>query len=330
MNNKKPLVAFVIVCWNNKEIIGECFDSIADQTYQNHVTVMVDNDSKDDSVKYTKNNYSWVDIYEASDNLGFAKGNNVAIKYIQEKYADCEFVVLLNSDARIKEDWLETLVNFASKKPKGALYQSTTLDYYNHSIIDSTHIYISSNGSGVQASWRQPFIGEKGPRKVFGVNAAAAMVSVSFIESQPFNTLFDEKMFMYLEDVDVVARATVMGWDNYLVPGSFAYHMGSASSGKNPGFSLYMTYRNNIALLVKNIPLSMLPKVLWRAMKSDYHTILHLRRIGQKKAIPKLIKGRLIGFFRLPIYYSDINKMKKYRETVSKEYLRQIMVNGEG
>jgi GT2 family glycosyltransferase len=279
-------------------------------------------------VKYTQKYFPWVDVLEAGANLGFAKGNNRAIEYAKSKYDDIDYFVLLNTDARIREDWLKVLLDFAAQKPLGALFQSTTLDYYDHSIVDSTHIYISRNGSGTQAGWRSPYRGDTGPKKVFGVNAAAAMISNDFIKAQPFKNLFDETMFMYLEDVDLSARATVMGWDNYLVPNTFAYHMGSASSGKNPGFSLYMTYRNNIAMLAKNIPLSMLFKMTYSMFTADRHTIKHLRRVGQKDSVKKLIKGRIAGAIRLPLYISAIYKMHRYRKSTSKEYLWRLMKKG--
>lgn len=321
-------VAFILVCWNNQDLLGEGYESIKAQTYKDHVTVMVDNGSKDASVEFTKREYDWVDVYESGKNLGFAKGNNVGIAYALEKYPDIEYVVLLNSDARLKDDWLETMLEFAANKPKGALFQSTTLDYYNHEIVDSTHIFVSHNGSGTQYGWRTPYLGDTGPKKVFGVNAAAAMVSRSFLDHQPFANLFDNTLFMYLEDVDISARATTMGWDNYLVPGTQAYHMGSASSGKNPGFSLYMTYRNNIAVLAKNLPWSMLLKMSFSMLKADRHTIKHLKRTGQGKVVGKLIKGRLVGILRLPLYLPGILKMHRYRKSVSKEYLRQLMEKG--
>lgn len=289
---------------------------------------MVDNGSKDKSVAVTKKDYPWVEIHEAGSNLGFAKGNNVGIELLRKKYPELGYIVFLNTDARLRCDWLDVLLNFAGKKPTAALFQSTTLDYYDHQVVDSTHIYISRNGSGTQANWRMPFTNFIGPRKVFGVNAAAAMISCKFIDAQPFKTVFDETMFMYLEDVDLSARATVMGWDNYLVPSTFAYHMGSASSGKNPGFSLYMTYRNNIALLAKNIPATVFMKMLPSIIRSDVLTIKHLRRSGQGKSVPKLVKGRFVGFFRLILFIPGIMKMRPYRQKISKEYLWEIMSKG--
>ncbi|MGV9002168.1 MAG: glycosyltransferase family 2 protein [Candidatus Saccharimonadaceae bacterium] len=322
-------VATIIVSWNNANILAECFDSLAVQTSADrNITILVDNGSKDESVQLTKEKYPWVEVIESGKNLGFAKGNNVAIDLILEKYPSVEYVILLNSDARLAPDWIETVYSFAKTKPKGAFFQSLTLDYYNPKIIDTSHIYIARNGAGTQANWRKLEYGELGPQRVFGVNFAAAMISCDFIREQPYKHLLDETMFMYLEDVDACARATVMGWENYTVPNTRAFHMGSASSNKRPGFSLYMTYRNNIALLVKNLPASMFIRIIPRMIRSDYHTMRHLRKRGFSSSIQYVIKGRIVGFLRLPLYSRQVIQMRKYRKTVSAEYLWTLMKNG--
>ena len=123
------------------------------------------------------------------------------------------------------------------------------------------------------------------------------MYSRNFIEKQPFDEFFDESLYMYLEDVDVAVRATVMGWDNYIVPGSKAFHMGSVSSGKNPGFSLYMTFRNNSSVLFKNLPSIILIRLLAKLIKGDIDTIKVLWRTGQKKSVKKVIEGRSSRIF---------------------------------
>lgn len=325
----EPIIGTVVISWNNQDILGECFESLQEQDNKDHVTLLVDNGSKDDSVSFTKERFPWVEVYEARANLGFARGNNIGIEYLLQKYSSLEYIVLLNSDARLDSKWLSTMVPFAERKPMGALFQSTTLDYYNHDIIDSTHVYISRNGSGTQGMWRRLHLGENGPKRVFGANAAAVMVSRAFIEQQPEEHFFDTTLFMYLEDVDINARATVTGWDNYLVPGTYAYHMGSASSNKRPGFSLYMTYRNNIAVLCKNIPVSLLLRMLPHIIRADYHTMRHLRRTGKARGIYYLLKGRVIGFVRLPLFLPGVWRMRTARKTISKEYLWSLMKYGD-
>lgn len=324
-----PEVAFVIVGWNNLDLIDDCIASIESQTYEPVSIVYVDNDSHDGSSQHVKDKYPHVQVIDSGANLGFAKGNNIGIKRALESEA-VRYVALLNTDARIAENWTETIVSQAEMKPKGAAYQTITLDYYDHAVIDSTHLYLAQNGQGTQGSWRRLlFEGyDVAPKKVFGCNAAAALYSRAFIEAQPFDDLFDDKMFMYLEDVDVAARATIMGWDNYVVPGSRAYHMGSASSGKKPGYSLFMTYRNNVAVLAKNVPALMFIRMIPGMVRSDYHTMKRLRQIGQGEAIPRLLKGRLSGFIRLPLYAGDIVKLRSFRRSIPKQYLWQLMRKG--
>lgn len=326
MNEQPNKVAFIIIGWNNRDILQECFESVERQTYKNTVTYYVDNNSADDSVTFVEKHFPTAIILAQDQNTGFTKGNNIGIAEAL-KDPTVAYVALLNSDARLANDWTEKMVAFAAKKPRGACFQGTTLDYYDHNIIDSTHIYVAQNGQGTQGNWRYFVTKEFGPKKVFGVNAAACIVSRAFIEAQPFETLFDETLFMYLEDVDIALRATVMGWDNYIVPGARAYHMGSASSGKNPGFSLYMTFRNNACVLYKNYPWRLLGRMLPKLIRGDIDTVRELRRRGKKGAATKVIKGRLVGLLRLPLFIAKRRKMSRAR-TVDMQFLWSLMKSG--
>lgn len=145
--NKKT--AFIIVCWNNADLIEECLQSIKNQTNKNHTTIVVDNDSKDDSVEVVKKFMPDAKVIQSGSNLGFAKGNNLGIKKALED-KDVDFIALLNTDARVEPKWLERITNFAAGKPRAACLQGTTLDYYNHKIVDSTHIFVSRNSQATQ------------------------------------------------------------------------------------------------------------------------------------------------------------------------------------
>ena len=324
----QPTVAYVVVCWNNRDLLEECLESIKAQDYPSKKIIIVDNDSKDDSVAFIKKSYPEVELVELDKNQGFAIGNNRGIdKALEDK--DVAYVALVNTDATLSPNWTSVLVEAAERKPLGATFQSVTLDYYDHNIIDSTHIYIARNGQATQGSWRRPVPGgyDVAPQKVFGCNAAAVVISRRFIEAQPFEDFFDKTMWMYLEDVDVAARATVMGWSNYVVPGARAYHMGSASSGKNPGFSLYMTFRNNSGLLIKNMPFKLLFKMAPALIRGDIDTIIHLRRTGRSAAIKKVLKGRLVALLYLPIFLRKRSQLSHLRN-VDNGYLWQLMCRG--
>jgi GT2 family glycosyltransferase len=307
-------VAYIIVCWNNKDLLKECIETIQAQTYPHKRIIMVDNDSSDDSVAYVQKNFPDVEVLAQDKNYAFAKGNNIGIVHAL-KDKNVGYIALVNTDATLDSYWTTTLVDFAAKKPRGAAFQTVTLDYYDHGTVDSTHIYVAHNGQATQASWRRPLPAgyDIAPRKVFGCNAAAVVYSRGFIEQQPFDEFFDERMFMYLEDVDIAARATMLGWDNYVVPGARAYHMGSASSGKNPGWSLYMTFRNNSGMLVKNLPLLVLLRMFPKLVRGDIDTIKVLWRTNRRPAIKLVVKGRLIGVAMTPLYLAKRFKLAKHR-----------------
>ncbi len=326
---KERGVAYVVVAWNNKDIIDECIQSIKNQDYQKKQRIiLVDNASSDNIKEHVATNFPEVEVLPQTKNYGFAKGNNIGIAAALEDI-DVEYIVLLNTDARLATNWTSTVIAAARLRPMTATMQSVTLDYYDQGIMDSTHVYISRYGQGTQGSWRTPIAKEKdtAPQKVFGCNAAAMLITRKFIEAQPFKDFFDETMFMYLEDVDIAARSTVMGWDNYVVPGTRAYHMGSASSSKNPGFSLYMTFRNNTGMLIKNLPLSILLVILLDIPKADRASIKHLKRIGKPEGVPAIIKGRLASLKYIPIFLVKRHRLKKYRN-VNTDYLWQLMQRG--
>jgi len=204
--NKKTKAAFIIVGWNNRKLLKDCFDSIDKQTYPHKQIIYVDNNSSDGSAEWVNQHFPDAIVLTQRKNTGFAKGNNIGIKEAL-KDSTVGYVVLLNTDARLDPEWTEKIIEFATLKPNGAGFQGTTLDYHKREVVDSTHIYVSHNGQGTQGNWRYYYNGELGPRKVFGVNAAVCLITRHFIEAQPFGgELFDERMYMYLEDIDLAAR----------------------------------------------------------------------------------------------------------------------------
>ncbi len=319
-------VGLVVLSWNNADILPTCFDSIASQTYGNIRTILVDNNSSDETVEMTKEKYPWVEIVQSIRNGGFTQGNNLGIDHLL-KDKNIRYIGLINSDATIDKEWVQNIVKFARYKPRGAFFQGITLDYYDNEIIDSTHIYVAKNGQATQGRWRTISLGNNGPERVFGVNAAACIISREFIDTQPFMPFFDESFFMYLEDVDVAVRALVMGWDSYYVDHAVAYHMGSATSGKNPGFSLKMTYRNNLAMLYKNFSTVFLLRRLHKIVMSDFRTIRLLFSNRQLLGVVKLLQGRIIGILRVPLYGSAHKTMQK-ANTIDVSYLEKLMRDG--
>lgn len=318
----EPLVTFIILGWNTKSLLDDCFESIKKQTYKNLSIVYADNGSTDDSVKYAREKYPDIFVIDNGENLGFAEGNNRGItRALQNR--ECRYVVLLNTDARLADDWLATLVEFAQQHPHGAGFQTPTTNYYDHKMLDSRGIKIDRNGRAIQLGYGEP-VGKYETKQVFGVNAAAAMYSRAYLQAQPFGKDYlDSDLWTYLEDVDLAARATVMGWENWLVGTSKAYHM--ASGSKNPSFSVFLIYRNNFLVMIKNLPLGTLLRTVPGIFLSDLKTLWQLLRGHNFGTAKALIKGRLFWLPMLPKFYRKRRQLKKHRK-ISRRALRELMM----
>jgi len=322
----EPKVAYLVVCWNNREIIDECLQALQNQTYKNGDIYLIDNASADGSGDYIEKNYPDVKLIKSDANNGFSRGNNILTKEAL-KDASVKYVALINSDAMLHKDWTKEIVEYLKHKTNVASAQGITLDYFNHDVIDAEHIYVGSNFQSVQYGYGEKYKKAYAhPRRVFGVNAAAALYSREFIEEQPNSVLFDERFFMYLEDVDVAFRALVTGWNSYYVPAAEAYHMGSVSAKKrsNGHYNIYMTFRNQTALLMKNLPFLTLIRFLPEAFNFERHFYKHLSRTLGRDVAVLAFKGRCIGVLRSLLYVGSRVQIQRKR-AISRKTLEDVM-----
>jgi glycosyltransferase involved in cell wall biosynthesis len=98
----------VVVNWNGAHLLPACLDALAKQDVDDFETWVADNASADGSVELLRRDYPWVRVIETGGNLGFAGGNNAALREVTTPYA-----VLLNNDAVPEPSWLRnTLAAF--------------------------------------------------------------------------------------------------------------------------------------------------------------------------------------------------------------------------
>lgn len=313
-------VAFIIVCWNNKPLLEECLNAIYNQTYPNKEIYLIDNNSSDGSAEYVERYFPSVHLFKSLKNNGFARGNNILINDAM-KDESIKYIALVNTDAILDENWTKELVEAAEKYHNVAGLQGITIDYFNRHLVDSHHIYVAENFQSTQYGYKSMYFANSYyDEKVMGVNAAAALYTRKFIETQPFNTLFDERFFMYLEDVDVSLRALLLGFNNYFVANAKAFHMGSVSSNKRSSdFSLYYTARNQAALLIKNFPLKILLAYSVKWLKFELHFVKYLKTQYGKKTRNTYLRGRLVGFLVTWRYFGSRLRLIRRRRISNSE-----------
>ncbi len=107
----------VVVNWNGAHLLGACLDAVAKQDLDDVETWVADNASTDGSVELLRRDYPWVRVVETGGNLGFAGGNNAALREVTTPY-----VVLLNNDAVPDPGWLRaTLAAFDGRPHVGCV-----------------------------------------------------------------------------------------------------------------------------------------------------------------------------------------------------------------
>ncbi|RYZ47395.1 MAG: glycosyltransferase, partial [Chitinophagaceae bacterium] len=105
MPTDEPSVAIVILNWNGKHHLAQFLPSVFTTTYTNIKLVVADNASTDDSISFLQTTYPQVTVLPLTQNHGFAKGYNEALKLVEADY-----FMLLNSDVEITPGWLQPMV----------------------------------------------------------------------------------------------------------------------------------------------------------------------------------------------------------------------------
>ena len=257
---------------------------------------MADNASTDDSIKFLKENFPQVDLIELSQNFGFAKGYNEALKKVETDY-----YVLLNSDVEVTSDWLEPVIELLEKDEKAAACQPKILSYHNKNYFE----YAGAAGGWMDA-YGYPFARgrvfevceeDQGqydtPQEIFWATGAAMI-----IKSKMYHQLhgFDEYFFAHMEEIDLCWRTQLAGYKIYCCPQSTVYHVGGGTLPKGASKKTFLNYRNNQIMLAKNLPWNEKWKILYR-MALDQIAALKALLTGDGGYFVAVIKAHLAFFY---------------------------------
>lgn len=238
--NMKDKVGIILVNYNGEEYIENCIDSLLAQTYKNVDILFWDNASEDSSVKLVKEHYPDVYLVESKYNYGFAKANNMAVKKLLKMGA--EYVLLLNVDTVADPFLIEYLLEKADD------HRITTAQIST----DKSKTKIWYAGGELQLDkGSAKHIQLKAPSnvRVTFISGCCMMIHRKLIERYG---LFDEKYYLYYEDVDLCMRWYLNHVEMCYVPKAKLWHKVGASSGgiRNPVKEYYIT-RNRLYFIHK-------------------------------------------------------------------------------
>ncbi|MBQ8948332.1 MAG: glycosyltransferase family 2 protein [Prevotella sp.] len=220
-------LSIVIVSYNVRSYLEQCLQSVqkALEGIEGEVWV-VDNASQDDSVEVLRRDYPWVRLIANSENMGFARANNLAIRQSQSDY-----VLLLNPDTVVEEPTLRGVVDFMDAHPEaggaGVMMHNTDGTLAPESrralptpwvsalkMLGFTKRYYMS-----QLPWDQP-------GRIEVISGAFCFLRRKALDQVG---LLDEDFFMYGEDIDLSYRLLKGGWQNWYLPFAITHFKGKST-----------------------------------------------------------------------------------------------------
>ncbi|MFX1453682.1 MAG: glycosyltransferase family 2 protein [Promethearchaeota archaeon] len=242
-------LTIIFVNYKSSLFLDECLTSLTTQTYKNFQIYIVDNTPGNlelDNLKNLKKKYTDVleiKILKPKYNLGFAGGNNYALRRINS-----QFILLLNCDTELELDTIEKTMDYLRKNQDVGILCPKIL-YYN-----SNNILFFGGGKknpGTSIFCRAKY------NKIIETNYAIGTALFTRIDLIQKVGLLDEIFFMYYEETDWSFRAKKYGYKTIYFPKTIVYHKADLNYKKNylhskkNYFSIYLNIRNSIIFAIK-------------------------------------------------------------------------------
>jgi len=244
-------LSVIIVSWNTRQLLDDCLASIYKETKKISFEIfVVDNNSSDDSVKMIKEKYPKVKLIENKDNRGFAVANNQAIREAFGKY-----ILILNPDTIILKNSLDKAVEIMEKSEAAILGAKTrNKDLSQQKTVRSdptlaTQLIFPTKMKKLFPRWRalkeyyqDDFDYEK-PAFVQQIQGSFMLIKKEVLNKIG---LFDEKFFIWFEEVDICSRARQAGYKILYSPDIKIIHYGGESFSQVPTMKKQRLYSNSL------------------------------------------------------------------------------------
>lgn len=229
----KVICSVVIVNWKSIEILTQCIESIKKNTSVTHEIIVIDNNSGDDE----QNDLAKLEGIKTilnKDNKGFGAACNQGFRIAQGRY-----VFILNPDTFLVSSAIDTLVEYLEKNshvhaaaPKLIYGEDKThhpsIKYF---VSPLEHfVYLLPLIGKLRKFWENKIINPDKTQCVDCVWGAAIMLRQEVLETIGY---FDERFFMYSEELDLCRRMAARGMKLIYYPDALVAHYGGRSQAKS-------------------------------------------------------------------------------------------------
>lgn len=226
-------LSICILNYNTKDLTLQCLSSLFSQ-YEHQISkkeleiIVVDNNSKDESVVYIKKNFPKVILFENNENAGFSKGQNIAAKLAKGSY-----LFFLNSDTQVKDDHLFAMTSYLESNKNVGVLGAKLYSPNGKEQLSAGKFYTFFNFLIMLISVERAGFLRSSPKKISEVDW---VMGASFmIKKRLFDVLggFDEHFFMYVEDMELCFRVKKKGYVVMFYPDISIIHEERGSSNKS-------------------------------------------------------------------------------------------------
>ncbi len=260
---KQPAVSVLIVSYNVKQYLGQALEALGKMQVPGALEVIVvDNNSYDGSVEYIESNYPDVQVIANHDNRGFGKAINQGAQI-----ASGNFFFILNPDTIVQENTVSVFVDYMTQHPEVGLIGPKILNADGSLQLACKRSFpslkvaipklLGLNRIFPRASWANRYnLTYLDPDQVHAVDAISG--SAMFIRAELFRELdgFDERFFMFGEDLDLCYRVGQAGYQTHYVPATQIIHYHGESVKSAPYDSINAFYNAMILFVEKHFSVS--------------------------------------------------------------------------
>ena len=304
--------AVVILNWNGKKMLERFLPSVTTHTQGDAEVIIADNGSTDDSLDFVRAQYPGLRIIELDKNYGFAGGYNRALQQVKADY-----YVLLNDDVEVTPGWIEPVVAQMQQHPDTAICQPKLLMYDQRDTFE-----YAGGAGGFLDKYGYPFCRGRmftsleqdngqynTPSEIFWASGAAM-----FVRADVWHQLggLDDDFFAHMEEIDFCWRAKNAGYRVEYCPQSTVFHVGGGTLPKSNPRKTYLNFRNNMALLYKNLPKRRLAWVMCSRIVLDY--VAGLKFLMERK--PKEFSAVVDAH---KAFYKWLPQLKKKRQGLKQQ-----------
>ncbi len=290
-------ISVLIPNYNGLALVPACLESLRAQSWRSFETIVVDDGSSDGSVAWVREHYPEVRVLALPRNVGLARAVNRGLQL-----AEGENVVLLNNDTAAAPGWLAALAQSAQEHPEAAMLASKIRLFDRRDVLHSAGDLYGTDGiARNRGAWEVDYGQYDGQVEVFAPCGAAALYRRALLEE--LNTgpgPFDERLFMYMEDVDLAWRAQLRGRRCRFVPEAVIYHHVSATAG-GPLASYYVG-RNTLLVLGKDVPGALVRRHWGPIVRAQLRIAREAAGSFRGRAARARLRGQVAGLLLLPAW----------------------------